>query len=190
MARGLVRNPEVFNNGVDVWIRGVNVAYDQAYRDVVWRIFSRILNKTPQFTGKAVANWNIGVGAPDYDFDPGLGDDIQMFWFEDARPEAHVRGDPKWIERAKARNRPKMARITRGMRVYINNGVMGDDDGGKSSELYLEALQNPGYWSVKLRMANQPYETAQESVIIMAEREGRLRGIGLKAGGNNMADYP
>lgn len=188
MGRSLVRNPEVFNNGVDIRIRGVNVAYDQVYRDTVWRVFTRILNQTPQFTGRAVANWNIGVGAPDYDFDPGLGDDIEMSGAQ--YPIAHWRGDRKWIERAKARNRPKMARITRGMRVYINNGVMGDDDGGKSSELYMEALQESGYWLDKLRMVNKPYETAQESVIFMAEREGRLRGIGLKAGGNNMADYP
>lgn len=191
MAKPFFRNPEVFNLGVDIQLKRVESTLVAVYREIVWDIFVRILNQTPQFTGRAVANWNIGVGAPDYDYDDTLGDTVQPISFgSPGRVAANERGDRKWIERAKVRNRPKMPLIQRSTKVFINNGIVGDDDDGRSSEMYLESLQDPGYWAVKLRYTNKPYETAQESVIHVAERAGRLRGEFIKAGGNNMAMYP
>lgn len=186
----VVKNPEVFNMGIDLWIKRVEDMYVQAYRDLVWKVFCRILNQTPQFTGKAVANWNIGVGAPNYEYDDTLGDPIEPTMSAKILDPAHRKKDLKWINVAKARNRPKMAMIKRDTRVYINNGVRGDNDKGRSSELYLDSLQDPAYWAVKLRAYNQPYETAQESMMFLSEQVGRVHGQSFRAGGSNMGEYP
>lgn len=189
---GLVTNRAQVDAGIDLWVKRINAMAVQEYRDLVWAIFSRILNQTPQFSGKAVANWNIGVGAPDYSFDDNFGDEISAYMGDGRRDFAHSKGSSagrKWIDAAKARNRPKMALIQRNTKVYINNNVRGDTDNGKSSEYYLESLQDSTYWARKLRDVNQPYETAQESVMFMVEQKGRLHGQEFNAGGDSMGRY-
>jgi len=188
--------------GVDLWVKRVNEVLVAGYRDIVWKIFLRILHETPQYTGKAVANWNIGVGVPDYNFDPSFGDAPELV--DDPTPgtpwdhpmgrsflvPAHDKGDRKWIEKAKARNRPKLPLIKRDTRVYFNNAVRGDNDkGATTSTLYMEELQDPAYWAIKLRAVNRPYETAQESMIVVFELESRLRGSAFRPGGSNFQDY-
>lgn len=158
----MIKNPFHVNHGIELFMRRVREAPIAAYREIVWVTFVRILEQTPQWSGKAVANWNIGVGAPDFSYDPDVGDKLGLYDL------ARHRGDNEWIEYAKFRNAPKIAEIRRDLKVFICNGVEGDTDNGRSTELYLDSLQDPGYWAVKLRSVNQPYETAHESVIQIA----------------------
>lgn len=166
---------------IDEMIRRTREALVAEYRAVVWEIFCRILEQTPQFTGRAVAHWDIQVdGDTNYFDDPGIGDEVDMVdpdrnsvgMFK--RYEvAKTKGATEHIEIAKARNRPKLDRIRRGSVVRFTNNVRGDDDEyygtrlGRQSEFYMQALQEPTYWKAKLRAVNQPYETAQESIALV-----------------------
>jgi hypothetical protein len=184
----LVKNMPQVNAGIDLFIKRVGDMHVKYYREVVWAVFIEVLYQTPQFTGRAVANWNIGLGAPDFSSDSGLGDEVAMVSDSTGLTDAHQREDQKWIDYAIANNEPKIAQIQRGSKVYITNNVRGDDDNGKSSELYLESLQDSAYWSVKLREANKPYETAQETIMSMAARIGQSHGFEFKAGGRHLRD--
>lgn len=143
------------------------------YRQFVWGVFCRILGETPQWSGKAVANWNLSVGGPDLDWDPNVGDKVDIWG------SAHQRGDAKWIEYAKARNLPRIREInSKNHRVWITNMVEGDDDHGKSSTNYILSLQSDDYWDKKLRWQNKPYETADESILfIQAQQSANPRNL-------------
>lgn len=171
-----------FQGGIDLWLKRADETLIAHFRDIVWKIYLRILLKTPQYTGNAVANWNIGVGAPDYSFGD-FGDEAETevvqgkdgTWSPRALPR-HQQGSDKWREFAKRRNKPKLALIKRDTRVFFNNSAHGDTDDGRSTELYLESLQDPAYWAQKLRVVNQPYEIAIESIMVVVEQAGRLQG--------------
>ncbi len=169
---GFVKNLMAFNTGVDLAFKQVADLGTDAYRSFIWDVFLRILKETPQWSGKAVANWNISIHTPNFNFDDSLGDEVGRYGV------AHEKGDERWIRIARERNRPIVKRVRYRDKVFISNGVVGDTDGGKSAHAYMEALQDPGYWATKLRAVNKPYETAQESVIVVATRYGS-RGFAL-----------
>lgn len=170
-----------FNNGVDVWLKQVRGLATQQYRDMVWEIFLRVVRETPQYTGKAVANWNISTGQPDFSFDDTLGD--HDTWFDppdprgsDSNPEdLRRKGDRKWMQIAWNRNRAKKDAIRYGDMVFISNGATGDSDTHNPDEgfAYIEAIQRPGYWRQRLREENQPYETVHESMIFVMSKMRR-----------------
>jgi len=179
-----------FTEGIDLWVTRTDEMFVEEYRDLVRRIFRRILVNTPQYSGKAVANWSIGVGAPDETQYVAHGDAPEVtFSGRDGRVTLHPRhqvGSPEWIAVAEARNEPKLALITRRSRVYFSNGALGDDDEGLSSDLYLDSLQDETYWREKLRTVNQPYEVAAESILFELVEIGRLPGRGFRAGGETL----
>jgi hypothetical protein len=170
-----------FNNGVDVWLKQVKGLATQQYRDMVWEIFLRVVRETPQYTGKAVANWNISTGAPDFSFDESLGDHDP--WFDppeigisETNPEdLRSKGDRKWMQIAWNRNRPKKDAIRYNDTVFISNGATGDSDTHNPDEgfAYIEAIQQPGYWRSRLREENQPYESVHESMIFVMAKMRR-----------------
>lgn len=170
-----VKNLPAVLNGIDLEMRRINDAFVNRYRDVIWLTFCRILDNTPQYSGLAVANWRIGVGAPDTTFDRYLGDpSLQNLskkkWSHPKVAErAYHKGSQEWIEQAKRREAHKIPLVKRHTKVFITNNVQGDRDGGATGEygnFYLEALQDPAYWRVKLRGYNRPYETAHESFML------------------------
>jgi hypothetical protein len=177
---GLIKDPFKVNLGIDLFMKKVESAGIDLFRDFVWKVFCEILNQTPQWSGKAVANWNIGVGAPDFSWDDNVGDHIDAFAL------AHERGDEKWKRYARERNKHKLKEIHRREKVFITNAVWGDTDHGKSSHLYLESLQDPAYWTKKLRVVNQPYEIATETMIRVIRDYKRGIGISVtRAGGDS-----
>lgn len=160
---------------LDAWVdqaEGVAVA---TYRKAIWEVFLEILEETPQMSGRAVANWRLGVGSPDTYHDDTLGDAPEMTTYKSGqgmylKQAYHRKGDRKWIQHAIDENIMKAGvkrkygipsnAIKLGDRVFISNNVQGDNDNGKtSSENYLTELQDPGYWVDKLRAVNQPYVT-------------------------------
>lgn len=165
---------------IDQLIRRTREALVAEYREVVWEIFCRILEQTPQFTGRAVAHWDIQVdGDTSYFNDPNVGKNVNILnprrkkikgvqtgMFVPSQV-AHKRGDPEFIELAKLRNRPKLLKIHRGSVVRFTNNVQGDTDNGTRSAFYLQELQDRDYWLDKLRWENRPYETAQESIALV-----------------------
>lgn len=189
MAKRLVTNIKKSVAGVDLMLKRVEDGFVGRYRDVVWLTFCRILENTPQFSGRAVANWQIGVGAPDKTFDPSLGEpELALLHSHGDSRGAHHKGDKQWIEEAKRRNAPKIPTITRRTKVYFTNMTKGDNDHRRSSVYYLESLQDPEYWMVKLRNWNKPYETAAESLVIsmmehrmLKTKEGIVGGDGWRA---------
>lgn len=170
-----------FNSGVDVWLKQVKGLATQQYRDMVWEIFLRVVRETPQYTGKAVANWNISVGQPDFSFDDSLGD--HDGWDDTPGPDdggtdpedLRQRGDRKWMQVAWNRNRPKKDAIRYNDRVFISNGATGDSqpNGSDTGFAYIEAIQAPGYWRDRLRQENRPYESVQESMIYVMTKMRR-----------------
>lgn len=148
---------------LNVAIRRLENARVAVYRDVVWKVFLRILKQTPQFSGAAVAHWTIGVGKPATFYDPNLGRrDLKLMRTMSGELRPLQRGNSYWIDHAIARERPKLQTIQRGSTVYITNGVLGE--GG---ELYMEMLQDPAYAAKKLRDVNRPYEAVYDSVAVV-----------------------
>lgn len=197
-----IKNPEKVIRGIDAEIHRIRDVHMAHWRDIVWVTFCRILENSPQFTGKAVANWRIGVGSPDHTFDPTLGDHEYVLLFrgnefkgrgKKRRVATHVKGDQKWIEVAKRINAPKMLEITathaRYAHVYFSNMTKGDNDGGKSSVFYMTSLQKPGYWMKKLRGFNKPYEVAAESVAAVRMLYPASKGMERIPGGNEWTKY-
>jgi hypothetical protein len=185
-----VKNLTEFDTGVDLFIKKVEAMPVRAFRWLVWEIFCEILNQTPQWSGKAVANWNIGVGAPDYTWDDSLGEpDVGLTALHASPLE---KGNPEWIEVAKLRNIDKLSQIKRREKVYITNSVFGDTDHGKAGPFYMAALQDPSYWQHKLREVNKPYEVATETMIrVIGETQIKGFGSGLelsRVGGLSFGD--
>ncbi len=171
MARsgGLVKNADQVQRGIDFWIARIRYTSTEIYQKIVWDIFLRLTSQTPQYSGRAVANWRIGVGAPDYTFDPDLGDTLPQ------GDPVYEKGDSRWVEHARHREKKKLQLIKAGTKVFFTNMADGDDGDGNAM-YYMEALQNPSYWAAHLRAVNQPYETVHETLIYATERAGRLRG--------------
>lgn len=195
MSRPMINNLGVINQGIDLWVKRVEEMYVAEYRKIIWKVFLRILKETPQYSGLAVVNWNIGVDAPDFSTHTYKGNVDVAPLPNSAFPEMILlprsKGDRRAIRVAADRNRPKLQQITRKSRVYISNGVSGDNDLGRTATtLYLEELQDPGYWAKKLRSENRPYETAQESLLFVMAEETRLGRTPLRRmGGENLDEY-
>lgn len=172
---------------IDELIRRTREALVDEYREVVWEIFCRILEQTPQFTGRAVAHWDIQVdGDTSYFQDDSIGKVVNMVDPQRKkkgqfvkRQVAQQRGNPEFIEIAKRRNEPKLKLIRRGSVVRFTNNVRGDTDNGTRSEFYMQELQDSDYWLAKLRKVNQPYETAQESVALIQAMSPGSKGNGV-----------
>jgi len=183
---GLVANRRMFEGELGFWANQYKGLAVQTFRDYVWEVFKRILRETPQYTGKAVANWNLSIGSPNFDFDDNLGDKPEYMSSSAFFPSAvHEKGDERWMRIARNRARPIKDQIRSGDKVFICNGTSGDDDlgvgepgGGPDGFNYMAAFQNAGYWSQHLREVNKPYETVQESMIIVATQFSR-RGFQL-----------
>lgn len=162
-----------FDRQAALVIRRVEEALVDEYREVCMEVFWRLLHETPQFTGRAVAHWTVGIDAPEFYQDDNLGDVVDImtgrhkkdgtFYKQD---QALRKGDDKWINHAWVRNEHKFAQIKRRSKVFFTNNVRGDTDLGKSNENYLASLQDQGYWVEKLRSVNKPYETAAETIML------------------------
>lgn len=179
---GLIKNMPQALQGVDLSFAKVSQMPAQAYREFIWDLFLRILRETPQFSGKGVANWNLSIGAPNFGFDPTLGDEIGAPSFGSKFAATHERGDEKWMRVARNRARPIMKLIRARDKVFISNGTTGDGD-EVGAERYIEALQNQSYWVYKLREVNKPYEVAEESLVTVAMKFGRRGFFAPKIGG-------
>lgn len=166
----MVKNRVGVQRSLQAAIQRVEDAPVALFRQVVWQIFERIVMQTPQYSGRAVANWNLGINAPDLSFDAGMGDELELTGAGYVNNKlAREKGDMKWASEALMRARYVLRKIRRGDKVFITNSTRGDKDGGKSSPAYLADLQEPGYWASKLRWQNRPYETAMESAVLIAE---------------------
>lgn len=161
---GVLKNKASVFRDIELAMAKIEEAPVALYRKTVLEIFTRIVMQTPQYTGRAVANWNIGINSPDMSFDPGMGGAHEMTKGGHIRTASHEKGDPKWAEESLERAKYVVRRIKRGDIVYITNATRGD--GG---EAYLTELQNPATWAARLRAVNQPYETAMESAMFVAE---------------------
>ncbi len=163
----MIKNKAQVLQRLDLFVERYERLTVAAFRKAVWEVFCRILEQTPQYTGQGVASWNLGIDAPDNTYDPGVGDD-QVLTKSGyvSRAGIRARGDNYWIEYAKIKNKQRLFLIKRDSRVFITNAARGDTDNGRSSEMYMESLQDPGYWAVKLRNANKPYETAAETLLL------------------------
>lgn len=175
---GFLRNRPKFLSQHELQVRQVEGVATAQYREFVWALFRRIVNSTPQWSGKAVANWNLSVGAPDYSFNSSYGDPTEIVNGNFEAP--HEKGDRKWINHCLARNRPVYQSIRYRDKVYITNNTTGDPDGvfdGDGAYDYLEALQNSDNWLQRLRAVNKPYETVQESVIVVETKFFKGGGV-------------
>lgn len=187
-------NAAEFNNGIDMWLRHVRGMSTQMYQEMVWDLFLTVVRETPQWSGKAVANWNISVGDLGLEYDDSLGDsDIverSSLYENDSftRGAPHEKGDTKWMRVAWNRNRPIMKSIKLNDKVFIYNWTTGDE--GYS---YMEGFQKSEDWPTKLRQVNRPYETVLQSVYVVTRR-WETKGFGMfptrgdRRGGSTLDD--
>ena len=144
----------------------------EAFRAYFWAMFIRILENTPQFSGMAVANWNVSIGAPDFSYDPSLGVNVDWKTVGDSAP--HKKGDRFWIDHAIRRNQAVLDSIKPGDKVFITNKVRSYKVKKGEPQLYLEDMQVELHWRKKLRYVNRPYEVAEQSAAEVA----RLHKVG------------
>jgi hypothetical protein len=181
----LVKNLFNFNQAIDAIGRKVEGVELGHYRKAVWAVFQELVLTTPQFSGRAAANWNLGVDSPDMSFDASLGEQGEIKDTKDGTGSyislsARRVGDLKWAEVAFDRNKYKLRQIKSTSRVFITNATQGDTTayvaggGGASSEnsgpYYLSELQNPTSWLKNLRDANKPYETVSQVLLMESWR--------------------
>ena len=175
---------EHFNTGIDLWMKKVRSMTEDVYRRMVWDLFLMLLRETPQSSGRAVANWNICIGSPNFDFNPNYGDaptdvgterysygPLAGMHIPELQP-AHERGDEKWMRKARTLNRPIKDRIRYTDKVFITNGVLGDEEPGDSQGFaYLEAYMASGQnsWVDKLREVNRG-KSVQECVHVVTRK--------------------
>lgn len=195
---GMVKNLSSLERGIGVMMRRVEESYVAEYRQFVWAVFVRLLYETPQYSGTAVASWNILLsdsvgpegGPTGYksDVQPGRSrlEALDLYRNEDTgktvteltlSPNAREKGDLRAIDYARRRNAKKIPLIKRRTRVFFVNTARGDNNAkiDKDKNLpeqffYLQALQEPGYWVAKLREVNKPYETIDETMTLMQAR--------------------
>lgn len=195
---GRVKNLSSLERGIGVMMRRVEESYVAEYRQFVWAVFVRLLYETPQYSGTAVASWNILLsdsvgpegGPTGYksDVQPGRSrlEALDLYRNEDTgktvteltlSPNAREKGDLRAIDYARRRNAKKIPLIKRRTRVFFVNTARGDnnakidkDKGLPEQFFYLQALQEPGYWVAKLREVNKPYETIDETMTLMQAR--------------------
>ena len=141
------------------------------FREVVWEVFKHVTAQSPQFSGAMVAHFFIGVDKDESYYNPAWGrQDLKLHRSMSGDIRPLERGNRYWMEFARKREEPKLARIRRNSVVYITNGVRGDTDGGNSSSSYADDLQDAAYWMTKLRDANKPYIVTQESALMVATK--------------------
>lgn len=207
----LIRNKSSLDHGIELMMQRVENIYVAEYRQFVWATFVRLLYETPQYSGLAVASWNIGVDSPNMSEPSGFTPanvtppSLRSFGnalnpeeaFESAAEAAAARamhrGHKRAIDFARRRNAPQIAKIQRRSKVFFTNTALGDKGhdkagknlpgrDGKSKIFYLEALQDQSYWQAKLRDVNQPYETVDETKALMQIRFSRHAGSGSNFG--------
>lgn len=179
----MIKNLDKLNKRLDVWVDQVETTTTNKFRREALSMFKFLLETTPQATGRAVANWRVGINTPNKGWNPNLGDEQQIVERKDGTGSYkkwttyRAAGDPEWINHAlryqgykfkAAKRGDKNAhdRLQLGDRVYFSNSVQGDDDDGKSSTFYLDSLQDPKYWKEKLRAVNMPYITVAEALLL------------------------
>ena len=75
---GFIKNLSRLDAQINALIVKVEAASLENFRAAVWAVFCEIVDTTPQFRGRAAANWNIGLGAPDFSVDTGAGDRVEL----------------------------------------------------------------------------------------------------------------
>lgn len=172
---GVTGLPEL-KTKLNIWLQRAEKITLDKYRGTILAIFVEILKQTPQWSGAAVANWRIGIGAPDTGYETDVGDKEEIHLANHGQngrsyfAAEHVKGDNGWIQYAYRNNYRKVNRITRLTdKVYITNNTIGDTDHMQSKSRYMESLQDRDYWKWKLRAINKPYEVAAETVIKMMD---------------------
>lgn len=177
---------------LDAWVDKAQERSLTQFRAGVWALFNELLMQTPQGSGRAVANWKIGLDAPDTSVETDVGDPHEVIGTKSGgtyvRWGHRKKGDPYWIDYAQSKNRYLVqpgskggtSRIQAHTRVFFSNNVVGDNDEGED-EHYLASLQDPGYWAQRLRDVNQPYETVAETLI-------RFKWTDFKMGGSTNLD--
>jgi len=167
-----LKNAPAVEGKIEAWVTSIEKQAVAEYRKACKGLFRELLYSTPQFTGRAVANWKIGINAPDWSWDPNEGERDQEIRTSKAGKgyvflgKIRQMGDKKWIDQAWDHNLYKFRQIKLGDQVFFSNNVQGDTDNGDSSTHYLADLQDVTYWSEKLRFVNMPYQTAAETVLI------------------------
>jgi len=166
MAKGYIKNRAIALAGCDAMIQRLNDTPIEKYRKIVRDIFRRVLNHTPQYTGKAVASWTIGIGARAPEPAGLTGLDATKLARRLASGKApHQRGSEYWARVAREREEPKLQKLRIEDKVYITNHALGE--GG---QLYMDLYQNPEFWIKHLREVNKPYEVVGESIEYVAAR--------------------
>lgn len=170
-----VKGTQLTVEQLDLWVRRREEMVVAQYRQLIWVTLRELVMTTPQWSGHAAANWNIGIGMPDNEVhdESFKGLDIPM-----GTPPRQVGHPDAWRAVSERHGGgpggPFMRQIKRRTKVYFSNGVYGDRRWGDGAAIYyLAELQSGGWpWQQQLREENRPYETA-EMVIRRMDRQWR-----------------
>lgn len=92
------------------------VRLSQAFAKWTRKVFTGLVEGSPQWSGDLAANWNYSVNLPDYSYSPTLKDTLDQVFLTDVRE----RGDPQAIAIALSRMSAVMEPTWRDV-VYFNN---------------------------------------------------------------------
>lgn len=181
---------------IDLWVRRVEEQFVADYRGLIWETLRELVLTTPQWSGHAAANWNIGIDEPDL----AVHSHEFKMEAEQAGPNFLARQvgdmDPWMAVDARYGGGAVLKNIRRRSRVFFTNSVVGTEQWGSGAEIeYLARLQNPA-WHSRLRVVNLPYETAQEVIVKMDSlwrlhtgHSGKRLGFGRMSGYSFNAEF-
>lgn len=152
---------------------------EDMYRGICVDVFHYVVRNTPQWSGNAAANWNMGVGHRDTTYDTTL--KVEQFAQAAADGAKHgafgkpsfEKGDAPAMLTAVGRNSGRPEQIQLGMPVYITNYAR-----NLAGETYISRLEeNPNDF---LRPVNRPghmVASASAQVEILLAVTGRTEAV-------------
>lgn len=120
-----------FSAKIDDWLLGVDRMAVGVARGLSVKLFYKLLNHSPQFSGDYAANWQYSIGLPNSTFRTGLFADQKVRIGEYGRISGATSnksaGHPEAIAYAVANNAGRDAAVKLGVPIFISNSAQHDD---------------------------------------------------------------
>lgn len=133
---------QVFKD-LDNWANSVEAECVEVVKGYAFKAYGYMLNRSPQFSGDFVANWNISLDTPDFSFTPfnPTRDRLGRSRSFDANSPNFKRGDKPAMTEAKNRNARALDGLRLGQTIYFANDSH-HDQGKHRIEYYAGLIES------------------------------------------------
>jgi len=186
--RDMIRfsNVPVFIKKLEAAIVNMELEANQVYRGFVTAVFHRLLTETPQWSGNAVANWNVSINGSDWSVNHGLKTAaapdrsaraaVKHEWDTPYGP-AVSKGDPRAIMMSVRRNSMSLSMTYLKYRTHLCNAAESLDNSvyiqylEENTNDFLRPINHPGH------MVERVSTTASSFGLLTETQQQALRSI-------------